>query len=678
MHTSTGPALAFLDDSGETGTLMRVHDWSSSPLGSPASWPQSLRSVVDLMVHSRFPMFVAWGPELGFVYNDAYAEILGAKHPAALGRRFKDIWAEIWDDIYPIVEQAMQGRSSYHRNLPLIVNRKGKDNGEQAWFTFSYSPLRDESGQVAGMFCAVTETTDQVLAERHRVEELERLRGLFQQAPGIIAIMREPNHVFEIANDAYLQLIGNRDIIGKPVREALPELEGQGFFELLDRVYKSGQPYIGREVPVKLQHRPGGLLEERFVSFVYQPTVDYQGNITGIFVEGSDVTESVRAHQALQQSEMELKAANRRKDEFLAMLAHELRNPLAPIATAAELLKLSTLDAARIRKTSEVITRQVAHMTELVDDLLDVSRVTRGLVSLQEEVIEVRTLLADAVEQVRPLLESKHHHFTVQVPDEQMYVKGDRTRLIQVFSNILNNAAKYTMPNGHVALRVEIDEALVEIAVLDDGIGIAPALLPYIFELFTQAERSPDRSQGGLGLGLALVKSLLELQGGKVSVHSEGAGKGSQFTVRLPRVTANEPHEDHQDNKGLLPGAGKSRVLVVDDNRDAAEMLVLMLEAAGHEVAIAFSADDALDIARRRSPEVFFLDIGLPDMDGYELARRLRAIPESAGAMLIAVTGYGQPQDKTYAMEAGFDHHLVKPVKGSDVLTLLSRENTQA
>jgi PAS domain S-box-containing protein len=678
MHILTGPALAFLDDSGETGTLMRVHDWSSSPLGSPASWPQSLRSVVDLMVHSRFPMFVAWGPELGFVYNDAYAEILGAKHPAALGRRFKDIWAEIWDDIYPIVEQAMQGRSSYHRNLPLIVNREGKDNGEKAWFTFSYSPLRDESGQVAGMFCAVTETTDQVLAERHRVEELERLRGLFQQAPGIIAIMREPDHVFEIANDAYLQLIGNRDIIGKPVREALPELEGQGFFELLDRVYKSGQPYIGREVPVKLQHRPGGLLEERFVSFVYQPTVDYQGNITGIFVEGSDVTESVRAHQALQQSEMELKAANRRKDEFLAMLAHELRNPLAPIATAAELLKLSTLDAARIRKTSEVITRQVAHMTELVDDLLDVSRVTRGLVSLQEEVIEVRTLLADAVEQVRPLLESKHHHFTVQVPDEQMYVKGDRTRLIQVFSNILNNAAKYTMPNGHVALRVEVDEALVEIAVLDDGIGIAPALLPYIFELFTQAERSPDRSQGGLGLGLALVKSLLELQGGKVSVHSEGAGKGSQFTVRLPRVTANEPHEDHQDNKGPLPGAGKSRVLVVDDNRDAAEMLVLMLEAAGHEAAIAFSADDALDIARRRSPEVFFLDIGLPDMDGYELARRLRAIPESAGAMLIAVTGYGQPQDKTYAMEAGFDHHLVKPVKGSDVLTLLSRENTQA
>ena len=655
------------------GALMRVHDWSRSPLGPPASWPQSLLSIVDLLVPSRFPMFVAWGPELGFLYNDAYAEILGAKHPAALGNRFADIWAEIWDDISPIIAQAMQGHSSYHENLALTVNRKGKEHGEHAWFTFSYSPVRDESGRVAGMFCAVTETTEQVLAERHRAEEIERLRQLFQQAPGIIAVLREADHVFEIANDAYLQHIGNRPILGKPVREALPELEGQGFFELLDRVYRSGQPYVGNEMSVRLRHRPEGPLVERFVSFVYQPTVDHRGNITGIFIEGSDVTESVRAHRALQQSENELKAANRRKDEFLAMLAHELRNPLAPIATAAELIKLAGLDEGRVQKTSEVITRQVSHMTELVDDLLDVSRVTRGLVTLQEEILAIRSVLTDAVEQVRPLIESKHQHFTLQVPDEQVCVRADRTRLIQVFSNILNNAAKYTMPNGHVALRVEAGAEFVEVTVEDDGIGIAPALLPYIFDLFTQAERSPDRSQGGLGLGLALVRSLLDLQGGEVSAHSEGMGKGSRFMVRLPRETPTAQPTDYGEERTVRSIAAKARVLVVDDNRDAAEMLKLMLEAVGHEAFTAHYARDALEAAQRLLPEILILDIGLPDMDGYELSRRLRELPQTAHALLIAVTGYGQPQDKELARQAGFDHHLVKPIRSSDVLDLIQK-----
>lgn len=788
MDTSAGTELAFLTGGGKTGALMRTCEWTHSPLGPPDSWPQSLRSIVGLLLNSKFPMFVAWGSELGFLYNDAYAEILGAKHPAALGRRFHDIWAEIWSDIHPIIAQAMQGIATYHENLPLTVNRKGYD--EDAWFTFSYSPVRDESGQVAGMFCAVTETTEQVLAERHRAEELERLRNLFQQAPGVIAVLRGENHVFEIANDAYLRLVGHRLVLGKPVREALPEVADQGFIDLLDRVYATGEPYIGHEISVKLQRRPEGPLEERFVNFVFQPAVDHRGEITGIFVEGSDVTEAVKANQALRESEQrlrqlantipqlawmsdqagwthwyndrwleytgatpeemqgmgweqalhpdwvsgvmskwrasiesgqafemsfplrasngeyrtffsraaplrdaagnivqwfgtntdvtpiedaqnELKAANRRKDEFLAMLAHELRNPLAPIATAAELLKLTALDEERVRKTSEVIARQVTHMTELVDDLLDVSRVTRGLVTLQEETLSIGSLLADAIEQVHALMESKRHHFTVHVPDQQFLVKGDRTRLIQVFSNILNNAAKYTPAEGRIALRVRADEARVEVSVEDDGIGIAPTLLPYVFDLFTQAERSPDRSQGGLGLGLALVKSLLELQGGEVSAYSEGSGKGSRFVVRLLRVKESNSHSENPGAVDEIPDAGnKTRVLVVDDNKDAAAMLLLLLEAAGHDVDISYCAHDALAIARRHAPAILFVDIGLPDMDGYELARRLRAAPETASSLLIAVTGYGQPQDRERALQAGFDHHLVKPVKLHEVLQL--------
>ena len=670
MSSTIVQALTFLSEGGQAGALMRVHDWSRSPLGPPASWPHSLRSIVGVLLNSKFPMFLAWGPELVFLYNDAYSDILGDKHPAALGGRFRDVWAEIWGDIEPSVEQALRGHASYYDNLPLTMRRKGYD--EQTWFTFSYSPVRDETDQVIGMFCACTETTEQVLAERHRAQELERLQLLFQQAPGFMAVLREPTHTFYIANDAYCRLVGQRDLIGKTVREALPELEDQGFFDQLDQVYATGRPFFGSEIKVILQRQPNGVFEERFVNFIFQPTLDHHGSVVGIFVEGSDVTESIQVRQALQKSESELRTANRRKDEFLAMLAHELRNPLAPIATAAALLKLGASDEGRVRKASEVITRQVDHMTELVDDLLDVSRVTRGLVTLQEDTINLGSLLADAAEQVGSLTEARRQHFTVQVPDEQLLVRGDRTRLIQVFSNILNNAAKYTPPGGHVSLSAAADDVHVVVTVDDDGIGIAPALLPHIFDLFTQAERSPDRSQGGLGLGLALVKSLLELQGGSVSAHSAGIGKGSRFTVSLPRVMATNFSPEHRAENSAAACPVARRVLVVDDNEDAAETLQLLLEAAGHDAFVAYGARDALAAASSTAPDFLFLDIGLPDMDGYELARRLRALPETARSTLVAVTGYGQQQDKERAKDAGFDHHLVKPAKVADVLSLLS------
>lgn len=238
MESSIIPAHTFLANGGEVGAMMRTHNWSDSPLGSPNTWPQSLRAIVSMMLNSKFPMFIAWGEELGFLYNDAYAEILGKKHPSALGRRFHDIWPEIWEDILPIIKRALEGHAVYYENLPFTMNRTGQD--EEAWFTFSYSPVRDEDGRVGGMFCACTETTEQMLAERHRAEELTRLQQLFQQAPGIIAVLRGPHHIFDIANEAYQLLVGHRDILGKPVREALPEVNGQGFFELLDEVYATG------------------------------------------------------------------------------------------------------------------------------------------------------------------------------------------------------------------------------------------------------------------------------------------------------------------------------------------------------------------------------------------------------------------------------------------------------
>ncbi|MBD8630881.1 PAS domain-containing protein [Oxalobacteraceae sp. CFBP 8755] len=653
------PSL-FLGD-GTVRALMREHDWTTSPLGHPRDWPQALRTTVALMLDSKFPMFVAWGDELGFLYNDAYSVILGAKHPASLGLRFCDVWPDIWDDIAPLVERTMDGESIYLDRFPLTVRRHGYD--EATWFRFSYSPVRHEDGLVAGMFCTCVETTNEVLAQRYRDEEHSRLINLFEEAPGIIAVLRGPDHVFELTNRSYLTLVGHRDLIGKPVREALPEVQGQGYFELLDQVYTSGQPFVGHAVPLRVQRELGGPLEECFLDFVYQPIRDQQGRVTGIFLEGSDVTVRKRI-------EDELREANRQKDDFLAMLAHELRNPLAPITTAAQLLQRGQMDAPGIVRASAIIARQAEHMTALVNDLLDVSRVTRGQVTMAKEAVAIEPLVHEAVEQVRPILDSCHHELFLDI-EPGLYVLGDRTRLIQVLSNILNNAAKYTSARGRIVLSVRMDGGDVRIAVRDNGQGIEPPMLPYIFDLFTQAERTPDRSQGGLGLGLALVKSLVLLHGGRVDALSDGLGEGSEFVVYLPLlepaapVVAAEPDAPAMEASGL-------RVLVVDDNIDAAEMLATLLEMNGYEVRVEFDGASALATALREPPDVALLDIGLPDMDGHELARRLRAQPATAKAVLVALTGYGQAEDQQRAQQAGFDHHMVKPADLDRLLTLLA------
>ncbi|HEX2134455.1 MAG TPA: PAS domain-containing protein, partial [Microvirga sp.] len=297
----------FLTGGGDMGARMRAHDWTTSTLGPPERWPQSLRTTVSLLLSSRFPMFVAWGPDLAFLYNDGYAPILGAKHPAALGRPFREVWSEIWRDISPLVERALRGEATFHEDLPLTMRRAGFE--EQTYFTFSYSPVRDESGRIAGMFCACTETTAEVTARSALKAERERLHELFHQAPGFMAVLRGPDHVFELTNAAYLQLVGHRDLVGKPVREALPDLEGQGFFDLLDRVYRSGESFVGRRLPVRVQRDPGSPPVERFVDFEYQPIADARGSVSGIFVEGTDVTEAVRSEHALRASEERLRIA---------------------------------------------------------------------------------------------------------------------------------------------------------------------------------------------------------------------------------------------------------------------------------------------------------------------------------------------------------------------------------
>lgn len=383
----------------------------------------------------------------------------------------------------------------------------------------------------------------------------------------------------------------------------------------------------------------------------------------------SAATSTLRARKR----QYEMREVDRRKDEFLAMLAHELRNPLAPIGAASDLLRFASLDPARIQQTSEIIGRQVKHMTGLIDDLLDVSRVSRGLVTLDRTPLDAREVVASAIEQVRPLIDARHHRLTVQTPPVLARVLGDRKRLIQVVSNLLHNAAKYSPEGGNITLGMEVEQHRVIISVNDDGVGMNQNVIDHVFEMFTQAERTSDRSQGGLGIGLALVRSLVELHGGNVTAQSDGIGKGSCFTVALPRDCSIAEQHQGDDSARASVTAKCRRLLIVDDNVDAARMLAMVLESAGHQACVEHSAKAALDRISTHAPDACLLDIGLPDMDGNALAQELRAHPATAAAVLIAITGYGQEQDRRNTAASGFNHHFVKPVDTERLLQVLAQ-----
>jgi PAS domain S-box-containing protein len=370
--------------------------------------------------------------------------------------------------------------------------------------------------------------------------------------------------------------------------------------------------------------------------------------------------ERARLFAAESQARAEAESASRSKDEFLAMLGHELRNPLSPIVTALHLMKLR--DAHVLQHERTIIERQVTHLLRLVDDLLDISRITRGKIQLNKERLEISQVVAKAIEMSSPLLERGHHHLSVAVSDHGLALECDATRLAQVVSNLLNNAAKYTPPGGQIEIEASHSADRIVLTVRDNGIGISSAMLPRVFELFAQERQNIDRSQGGLGLGLAIVKSLVALHDGTVSVFSDGPGTGSTFTVELPSTAQRDTSESFTPVPPNVPypsGSGQ-RVLVVDDNVDAAELLAELLRASGYTASIAHDGPVALELARSFRPEIVLIDIGLPVMDGYELARRLRGMLD--GARLIAVTGYGQQGDRDRSRDAGFDDHLVKPV----------------
>lgn len=643
---------------------MRSRDWSTSPLGPPQHWPQSLRTVVDLLLQSRFPMFVAWGSELGFLYNDPYAEILGAKHPAALGRRFYDIWSEIWPDISPLIDAAMNGEATYREDLPLLMNRKGYD--EQTWFTFSYSPVRDESGKVAGMFCACTETTGKVVTGQALRESEGRLRAL---------VSASSYAVYRMSAD-WSQMLA---------------LDGQGFIRdttspsggwMGNYIHPDDQAGVMAEVQRSIAEKSTFELEHRVLRVDGTlgwtlsravPLFDAHGNITEWFGAASDVSARKEAEEALRASEEQLRGADRRKDEFLAMLAHELRNPLAPIRTGLELIRLAGSTPGAVEKVRTMMARQVEHMVRLIDDLLDVSRITSGRIQLRREPTPLRHLVTSAVDAHIGAMTAKDLTLTVELPDTACVVDVDPTRFVQVVSNLLHNATKFTDRGGSVRVSARIDAAASDdrgeltLSVADSGVGIPGHLLPQVFDLFTQGDRGS--SQPGLGIGLALARRLIEMHGGRIDVRSDGPGRGSEFTLRLP-VPVDARTDQAQD-----PPSGPAvecRVLVVDDNRDAALMTAMLVEQLGGECRTAYDGESGLAAMRDHRPDVVLLDIGMPGIDGYETCRRIRRQFGDA-VVVVALTGFGQDQDKEHAVDAGFNAHLTKPADPAALAQLLRR-----
>jgi len=528
------------------------------------------------------------------------------------------------------------------------------------WFGSMGRLYRDAEGRPERFSGINLDITALKLAEQARRESEERFRKIFENAATGIAIT-DIRGVFEQCNPAYTALLGYSE-------QDLRNIECSSLLHPEDRAANLVQirRMLARELPAfeienRYVRKTGETLWAReFVSVL----TNEAGEPAHLVVLITDTT-----HRHL--AEEELKEADRCKDEFIATLAHELRNPLAPLRTGIEVMKTAE-DRGAWDRALGMMERQLGHMVRLIDDLLDVSRIGRGKVELKREPVPLQVVIKHAIETASPLIEARRHTLVTRVPGEPIWVEGDLTRLAQVVGNLLNNSTKYTPEGGHIELALTVEGGDAVLRLTDDGVGIGPDMLPSVFDLFAQSTRDRGRAQGGLGIGLFLVRRLVELHGGTVSAESPGVNHGTTMTIRLPHISApgaaaNPP----QLNAQGAPAA--RRILVVDDNEDAAEMLATVLDLHGYETRVAKDGPTALTVAKEFSPEVAFLDIGLPGMSGHELARAMRSDPALSGTVLIALTGWGGQEDKRRTQEAGFNHHLTKPIDVAAVEAILAR-----
>ena len=814
---------------GEMADLMRRVDWTATPLGPMSTWSGSLKTTVATLLHSRHPMFLWWGPELVQIYNDAYMPSFGlGKHPSAMGQRGAECWPEIWDIIGPQIDDVMsRGIPSWHEDALVPIFRNGAI--EEVYWTYGYSPVFDDDGRIGGTLVVCTETTGRVLAHQREAamraeidRDRARLLQFFAQAPAGICILRGPSLTFEFANEYYRSLVGDRDIVGKPLLEALPELKGQGLDTLLHGVMASGQPFVGRELPIRIDRQGHGSAENTFFTFVYSPLRDADARVEAVIVLALDVTDEVLAKQQAEELSRRLResdaqfhllaetipqlawsarpdgtvdwynqrwydytgttfddmqswgrqvihdpermddvqarwrasveagepfemefplrrrdgqfrwhltravplrddtghivrwfgtntdidasrrdalervalleneqrarvaaeVASRAKDEFLATASHELRTPLNAILGWARMLQSGRLDQSGLLRAVDSIERNARIQVRLIEDILDGSRIITGQLQLETRGVDLAALVNAALDAVRDAAAAKRIALTVDIDAAAVGVVGDAERLEQVIWNLANNAIKFTPQGGTVNVSLRRIGTNVQLQVTDTGEGISADFLPYVFDRFRQAEGSTTRRHGGLGLGLALVRHLVEAHRGTVRAESEGPGHGAVFTVTLPTHVAARDGDTVEPQRPVggqrfvnadidLSGV---TVLVVDNEADARDLVATALRARGAEVTVASSAAEALTLLSAGDFMVMVSDIGMPITDGYELIRRVRAMPGGRGAGLpaVALTAYSREVDRRRALDAGFQAYVAKPVEPADLARVVA------
>jgi two-component system CheB/CheR fusion protein len=606
-------------------------------------------------------------------YNEQAARLWGrtpmpgnpAERYCGSHRLFRTDGTPLPHDECPVALALQTGES--FRNQEVIIERP---DGRRLTTLVNIDPIVDARGTIIGVVNVFHDVSAIKRTEQALRDQKESLETLLETLPVAVFIAHDPECRRITGNTTAAELL--RLSPSANFSKTAPEGEAPTSF----RVLRDGQEIPGADLPIQRAARGETVSRDQMyfefedgtavhVLISARPLYDGFGRTRGAIASMLDITE-------LRNTEHALRDADRRKDEFLATLAHELRNPLAPIRNSINILRMTSNPSPSIERVHDMIDRQVAHLVRLVDDLLELSRISHGTIELRQELVPLDLVINHAIDTTRPLIESGRHQLTVALPTEPVFLRGDPVRLSQVFANLLNNAAKYTDPAGRIILQAHRDGHDVVVTVRDSGIGIPPEKLASVFDMFAQVANPLRRSQDGLGIGLHLVRTLVAMQGGSVRAESGGLGKGSAFTIRLPAV---EPEAQAQDQ--TAPEAPPStlaesrRVLVVDDNRDAADSLAMLLKLSGVDVHVAYDGASALDSMSICRPSVVFLDLGMPGLDGYEVARQIRADPQFTGVVLIALTGWGQAGDRQSSQAAGFDHHLVKPVDFSPLQALL-------
>ena len=603
--------------------------------------------------------------------NGVAEELTGWSRSAAVG--------EPLDAVFRVIDETTRDPVE---NLALRAMREGavlglsdhslliRRDGRELAIDDSAAPIRDERGQVSGCVLIFRDVAGRRREERRSAAELAAaslLASIVSSSHDAI-VSKSLEGIIQTWNEGAEHLFGwtAEQAVGRHISLVIPADRLDEETEILARL-RAGER-IDHFDTVR-QHRDGRQFD---VSLTVSPVRDADGRITGASKIARDISEQKRAEARIRQLMSDLQEADRRKDEFLATLAHELRGPLAPLRNSVEVMKLARGDGAIQDRARDTIDRQLTQMERLIEDLLDIARITRNKLILRRTPLELATVIQQAVEGCRPLAEAAKHEVSVDLPAEPLRMDGDAVRLVQVFGNLLSNACKYTDPGGRITLRGTREDGEIVVSVSDDGIGIRPDLLPRVFDIFTQVDSRLERARGGLGLGLALVKRLIEMHGGSVKAFSNGLGRGSEFTVRLPAL-AETGRRDTGPERAQVRARASRRILIVDDLRDSAESLATLLRMAGHETRVAFDGAEAVEAAADFGPDVVLLDLGMPRLNGFEACRRIRAQDWARDALIVAVTGWGQDDDRQRSREAGFDAHLVKPVNFDELEDLLQR-----